>query len=521
MRIPFGLALFLAALAGFTALAYEILWARIYGFTSASRAVAFGTMLSGYLLGLALGALLSRRWQRNPPDPGAAQLTLSRLFVISGILAFTVVPLVSWAVVSMHWGKTLPLVVIGATLFGALLPVLCHVAVLPDERAGTPVSYLYFANIIGSALGALVVGLVLLDWLALWQIAMTLLLLTALVSVLVGFGRKGRSSGDVALWVVAIVLALCSAPLHDGLYERLQHRNSYDTQERFTEIVESRHGVIAVDRDKRVYGGGTYDGVIEVSATAGGGLIRPLFVSAVHPNPQEILVIGMASGAWTQVLAHHPQAKHVTAVEINGGYLKIIKQHPEVSSLLANPKVSIFIDDGRRWLRRNPGRTFDLIVMNGSFHWREFSSALLGQEFLELVRSRLNPGGILLWNLSGSGRAAKTGLTVFPHTMMVMNTCVGSSKPITVDLDRWRTVLSNYRINGEPVFDLNTSAGREALDEMLAVAGPNDATGTLMTRHSMEGLFSASRLITDDNLGEEYNFIYSNHPSLERFFFWR
>ena len=29
------------------------------------------------------------------------------------------------------------------------------------------------------------------------------------------------------------------------------------------------------------------------------------------------------------------------------------------------------------------------------------------------------------------------------------------------------------------------------------------------------------RVISDDNLGEEYNFIFSNHPSLERFFFWR
>ena len=521
MRIPFGLAVVLAALAGFIALTYEILWARVYSFTSASRAVAFGTMLSSYLLGLALGSLLGRRWQRDPPDPETDRLVLSRLFILSGIAAFAVVPIVSWGVVSVHWGKTLPVVVVGAGLFGALLPVICHAAVLPDKHSGARVSYLYFANFVGAGFGALLTGFVLLESLALWQITMTLLILAVLAGVLISFRAARGGFPNITLGIFATILALCSAPLHDGLYERLQQRASYDPKDRFTEIVESRHGVITVDRDKRVYGGGTYDGMLEVRPTAGGGLIRPLFVSAVHANPQEILVIGMSGGAWTQVLANHPQARHVTAVEINGGYLDVIKNHPEVSSLLSNPKVSIFIDDGRRWLRRNSERKFDLIVMNGSFYWREFSSALLSQEFLELLRSRLNPDGVVLWNLSGSGRAAKTGLTVFPHTMMVMNTCVGSMTPITVDLARWRDVLSRYQIDGAPVFDLDTPAGQQALDEMLAVAGPNDVTGTLMTRHTMEGLFGASRLITDDNLGEEYNFVYSNHPSLERFFFWR
>ena len=65
MRIPFALALLLAALSGFIALTYEIVWARVYSFATASRPVAFGLMLGSYLVGLAFGSLLSRHWQNR------------------------------------------------------------------------------------------------------------------------------------------------------------------------------------------------------------------------------------------------------------------------------------------------------------------------------------------------------------------------------------------------------------------------------------------------------------------------
>src|SRR5438477_9844916 len=96
-------------------------------------------------------------------------------------------------------------------------------------------------------------------------------------------------------------------------------------------------------------------------------LIRPYFVSALHPNPAEVLVISMSDGSWTQLLANHPQVKKVTVVEIDPGYLKLVKEYPQVSSLLTDPKVEIHIDDGRRWLRRNPDQRFDVIMMNTSY----------------------------------------------------------------------------------------------------------------------------------------------------------
>lgn len=98
MSIPFRLALLLAGLAGFIALVYEIVWARIYSFGASSRAVAFGFMLDSYLLGLAVGSLVSRCWQEQGTQRSVALQSLSRLIVTANIVAFLVVPLVSWGV---------------------------------------------------------------------------------------------------------------------------------------------------------------------------------------------------------------------------------------------------------------------------------------------------------------------------------------------------------------------------------------------------------------------------------------
>jgi spermidine synthase len=505
MNLPFPLALVLAAVLGFIALAYEILWTRLCSFASGSRAQAFGAMLGFYLLGLALGSLWSRRWQRG--GQGRARwLVLARLMAISNATAFLVVPLASWLILLGSWVRMVPVVLVGATLLGTLLPLLCHLAIPPDERAGARMSYIYLANIIGSGAGSLLTGFVLMDCLQLWQIATILLLCgLGLAVALAAFSTCIRMA-DWAVWAGVSLLVASSAWLHSGLWERLQNEERAGPTP-FAQVVESRHGVITVTSNRVVYGSGVYDGVIETQLRPGQALIRPYFLSALHPNPRHVLVIGMSAGAWTQILAHHPQVEKVTVVEISEAYLKVVQTWPQVSSVLSNPKVEIIIDDGRRWLRRNPDRRFDAIVMNTSFYWREFTSALLSQEFLEMAKAHLQPGGLVMWNCTGSRRALRTGMAVFPHTIMVMNNCVGSLSPLRPDEARWRSVLQEYRIDGQPVFNRATVQGRQDFEEIISFirqSRPHGGHWRLVERQEMEEMCARAQIITDDNLGHEY-----------------
>ncbi|HVZ65416.1 MAG TPA: methyltransferase domain-containing protein [Lacunisphaera sp.] len=520
MTLDFRLALILSGASGFIALAHEIVWSRVYNLTSGSSAQALGMMLGGYLVGLALGSLLSRRWQ-DERYGGPAQLrTLARLVLGANVAAFLLVPAISWLVVWLEWPHTLPLLAGTAALLGAGFPLLCHLAIPADRESGARLSYLYLANIVGSGLGSLLTGFGLMQWFALWQIAAGLLVAAVGLAGLVARLAGPVPRRDAALCLVALLLATTAPQLYAHLYERLQYKAEALRRPPFTEVIESRHGVITIEDNRVIYGSGIYDGLLDTSPRTGGGLYRPYFISALHPAPREVLVVGMSGGAWAKVIAHNPGVDKVTVVEISEGYLQLIARHRVVSDLLTDPKVTIAIDDGRRWLRRHPDRRFDVVVMNTTFYWREFASAILSRECLELVKAHLKPGGFVMWNCTGSDRAIKTGMEVFPHTLMLGNNCVGSEAPLAIDADRWRSVLAAYRMDGRPVFDLATPAGRADLEAMLAIAtDPQAYHDNIQNRAQMAALYGGARIITDDNLGHEYKFTLTDTARLRQLLF--
>src|SRR4030095_9301518 len=120
------------------------------------------------------------------------------------------------------------------------------------------------------------------------------------------------------------------------------------------------------------------------------------------------------------------------------GYLKLIPEYPMVAGLLKNPKVTIEIDDGRRWLHRNPNRKFDAVVSNGTFNWRANASNLLSTDFLRLARSPLLPGGIYYYNAAFSPEVLRTAATEFPYALQVMGFVMVSDSPILYDLEDWK-----------------------------------------------------------------------------------
>lgn len=523
MTAHFRRVLLLAALSGFIALSWEICWARLYNYVTGSRAPAFGAMLGSYLLGLAGGSLLSMKWHDDHHHDSLRSLGL--LMLAASILAYLVVPLASWIVVKLPdenwiylkwcgasinlagWAWTLPVVALASALQGTILPLLCHVAIPADEKAGARLSFVYLANIVGSGAGSLLTGFVLLEHFTLAKLAVGLLVFSC-VLVLVLLPRDGR----VALQAVAIAAAglVFGGRLHDGLWERLQFKRDYDPAQRFAFVQESRHGVVCVDRERKVYGNGAYDGYIGTELPPGDYHVRPYFISAVHSAALKgVLVIGMSAGAWTQIIASHPDQPQVDVVEISHGYMDVIRHYPQVSGILTNPRVTIHIDDGRRWLKRHPDRRYDAILMNTTHHWREFASALLSQEFLEIAKSHLQPDGVVIWNCTDSKRAAKTGLAVFPHSMMCLNNCIGSLQPLVPNRDHWRKVLSDYKINGQPLYDLSSEDGRTQLDGVLKLLdneGDPESHGKwwITGRQRMEQLYGDADPITDDNLGHEY-----------------
>jgi spermidine synthase/MFS family permease len=504
-----------AMLGGFISLSYEIFLFRTISFATGSSSLAFALTLCAFLIGIAVGAQNAARAceQLAPADAmrkAATDLTWANLF---GAAFLPLMAQLAWIGAGVI-GVGMVIIYLIARQWGALLPYLSQFGIAADSRAGMRTAILYFANIIGCATGAILTGFILSNWLGLKSMAVFLLAGGTLCAVLLIAAlhapvaeRMRRGGIAVALLIAG---AIANPVVAQHVLENLQSKSvsAHD----FAHIVENRSGIITVDNDGAVYGNGMYDGRFNTDLKKAdvNGIIRPYALSLFHPAPRDVLMIGLSSGSWAQVVASNQAVKSLTIVEINRGYLELIKQQPDVQSILQNPKVRIIEDDGRRWLGHHPEMHFDAVLSNTTWHFRANSANLLSLEFLQLVKRHLNPGGVFFYNTTDSRRVQRTGCTAFAYGARFINHVVVSETPIAWDFARWRTVLENYKIDGKPEFDLSHAADRTRIDSLVTQFG----RGGPMIEECPE-LLAATKdktLITDDNMGTEWRYFLNLEP---------
>jgi hypothetical protein len=215
----------------------------------------------------------------------------------------------------------------------------------------------------------------------------------------------------------------------------------------------------------------------------------------------------LATGSWAQIFANQPQLESLDAVEINPGYLNLIPQYPMVRTFLENPKVHVYADDGRRWLVAHRETRYDAIIANSTFNWRDHSTGLLSVEYLEQIREHLNTGGVYYFNSTESDETIATALQVFPYGLRVINFAAVSDSPIVIDRIRWMNILRRYKIDGKTVFDPANPAAERVLAAYVALADTVNAAPRFLgmeSGDSMRKRLKGRRIITDDNMGEEW-----------------
>jgi spermidine synthase len=505
------------AITGFIALAYEIIWYRVFSFWSGSNARVFACLLGAYLAGIAIGGLLAHaltsRGERTR-DSGEYLRLISCFVIVANLVGFVVAPALAVTAVDYSPAWILLIIAVAAAFLAATFPLICHISLEKDSRTGSRLGILYFSNIVGSALGSFLVGFVLMNIWGVRQLSVFLALLgmgLALALLMASGPRKKQLVTALAgVMVVGAGVVVLAHPLFDGLYEKLMFKRSYHPGERFRHVVENRSGVITVTADATVYGGGMYDGRFNTDLVHDiNGVFRVYALSSFHPMPRNVLMIGLSSGSWAQIVANHPQVETLTIVEINPGYLQLVAQYPQVAGLLANPKAHVVTDDGRRWLMSHPDRKFDVIVMNTSFNWREHMSNLLSVEFLQLARRHLLPGGVLYYNTTGSQEVLFTGTMVFPYGLRVGNFLAVSDSPMVVNRERLRWILLQYRIDDLPVLNMSIPDDAKRLREMLDLtqrfgSDRSFATPSMEYADSIRERCRGKRIITDDNMGTEW-----------------
>lgn len=503
----------LAALAGFISLGFEISWFRVFTLASGDRAPAFALLLATFLAGIAGGAYVCEKFTADL-DHTIVLRVVGVLLLLSGALSPFVPGLVASLVAhKLNYLWSAPAFFVVAAMVGCILPLLCQLSVVADDKAGRKVGLIYASNIVGSVLGSLGIGFVWMQYFGLRAIALQLASLAVLAGAALVLYRSGaslkRPVWSWALILCSVVAVPLSLPTFHLLYERLILGAWQQSHIPFGRILENRNGVICVTSDNAVFGGGVYDGYFLIDpAHDANHTLRAFALMAFQPAPKRVLMIGLSSGSWAQILINIPQVEHLDVVEINPGYLKLIPEYPVVRSLLQNPKLHVYVDDGRRWLVAHPNEKYDLIVSNNTFYWRDHSTTLLSREYFLLTRKHLNPGGLYYFNTTDSNEAIATALSVYPHGLRIINFVLASDSPIVFDKQKWLSALAGFRIDGKNVFDPVNPSTAVVLPAYSAFADTLNAPPRLIGIESSDSLWQRmgpQRLITDDNMGREWD----------------
>jgi spermidine synthase len=168
-------------------------------------------------------------------------------------------------------------------------------------------------------------------------------------------------------------------------------------------------------------------------------------------SSERTLVIGYASGITAGAVSlHEPERLAIAEIEPEiiaaSRYFEELNHRP-----LDEPFTDLIVDDGRHYLAATDER-YDIIISEPSNPWITGCSNLFTEEFFDIARKRLEPGGrllqwIQLYGMDGAGlRSVLSALTdAFPHVYGFMHSAssvdlllMASDRPLDAErLPRW------------------------------------------------------------------------------------
>jgi spermidine synthase len=395
------------ALIGFSAVIAQIVLMRELLVVFYGNELSTGLMLASWLLWTAFGSsVLGRLVRRMPPR---------RLMASLEVAIAVVLPSTVFAVrCSRDFLHALPGEVLGpgAILLTALgtLSLFCSLsgwlfaagvglyAAELDAAVATAAGTVYLTEAIGSAIGGLLVSLVLISHWGAFPIALLVAALNVLAAVLLALPSKTR-------WLVAVLVLIAMAALAPALSGKLE-KASLARLWRGMHVLESRDSrygnlvIIEGEGNRTLYENGLPMFTVPDAAAAEEAVHYALLQ---HPAPRRLLLIGGGVNGSVSEAFKHPSLEHVDYVELDPEVFRLAKIYfpAEWQRLTADPRVRIVEGDGRRFLK-TATVSWDVIVVNLPEPQTAQLNRFYTMEFFREAQAHLNEGGLLSFQLRSS-----------------------------------------------------------------------------------------------------------------------
>ncbi|WP_455210588.1 fused MFS/spermidine synthase [Kaarinaea lacus] len=376
---------------GAAALMLEVAWTRMFGMIMLRTEYVLALVLAMYLIGVGLGSLLSRfmrsdLWYMVLPVVVCAYV-IAGLWMLPHLLPWVRLDSAnSLLMVTMRQIVVLSLLTFPVTvLLGAWLPLLNKLF------GGSHISgaWLYGANSVGAAGGALLAGFVLTPLVG----SAATMVIAALTLLILGLTWGRFRYAWVSLPVLAVVAYPVSsmpsvAQLLPNLYSNSSELYFHEDAVSITHVIEQPSGQRILLADLQRMDASSDPTSVEAQKNQAR---LPLLL---HPEPKSILLLGLGTGISAAGTLAYPQLQR-TAVELSQGAIQAARHWFTPVNGNVMGQLDVVRDDARHFLMASHQR-FDVIV-GDLFHPDLVGrSALLSVQQFARAKRRLSDDGVFV-----------------------------------------------------------------------------------------------------------------------------
>jgi spermidine synthase len=355
-----------------------IVWANVIGLTLASLS-----------LGYWLGGRLADRY----PTPRALGILVTSAAVLIALATFAARPILDLSVEGLDrvsagaaigsFFGVLILFVPPVTLLGMVAPFAIRLSITDVESAGSVAGRLYAVSTIGSLLGTFLSALVTIPAFGTQR---TLLASAALIgaggAILLGRRWLVLAAGLAALLLVPPGAVKAQSGLifeDESRYQFIQVVEREGVRRLYLDEGLATHSVWRRDE---VLTGGVWDTYLAVPDLLG----RP---------PERVAMLGNAAGTAARAYERYYPFAEVDGVELDPAVSDAGRRYFELGEI---GTLTVHDQDARSFLRQTD-TYYDVIIVD-AYRPPYVPFYLATKEFFELVRDRLNPGGIVALNVA-------------------------------------------------------------------------------------------------------------------------
>ena len=525
------------ALSGLTALASQVIWARALSLLIGATVYTFSLILAVFLVGLGIGSSLGSAMAGSLKHPRVALGWVQMLLCVALAYAayMTTASMPFWPInpsISSSYMFNFQLdlmrvafvVLPGAILWGMSFPLALASVAEKGQDPARLVGGVYAANTAGAIVGALAASLLAIALIGSQNAQMVLIGLSAVSGLMLlashadetGKGKSQLATMGmlVAVTIGAALLARTVPPMPGLLVAYGRYAATWVGQNEIIYTGEGMTASVAVSRTPNGVLNYHNAGKVQASSEPQDMRLQRMLghmTTLIPDNPRTVVVIGCGAGVTAGAVAIDPVLTQVTIAEIEPLVPKVVSTYFSEHNfdVIRNPKVRVHLDDARHFLLTTKEK-FDAITSDPLDPWVKGAATLYTREFFDVVKSRLNPGGVVTLFVQlyeSSDEAVKseiaTFLESFPDGVVFANTIngqgydlvlVGQLDPKPIDVDRVQARLN----------DPANAAIAQSLAE-IGIYSAVDLFGTYGGRKDdMGGWLAGAQINTDRNLRLQY-----------------